>query len=164
MHMRGRAVLWIPLLGLVLLFGYAACGGGGGSGAAPGLDASTFSGTYFWASLTATDESPATDVASGQWGTAVADGAGSMTVNLRTNESGSIMPPGMATVPYTVATDGTWVWRATGVEFTRGGISSDGRIAGGTSLRTGLFPQINLLIRREGTWSTASLNGTYHMC
>ena len=42
-----------------------------------------------------------------------------------------------------------------GFELIRGGVASDGRIAGGATNRAGIGPSINLLIRREGTWSVA---------
>ncbi len=166
MHTRIHVILWVVLLGAGLLLPAAGCGGGGGSSNVipPPVDVSLLNGTYFSAFFLASDEAPATDEALVQWGTAAADGAGGLVVTGSSNENGFINPPGATTYTYTVASDRSWALQQAGMEMIRGGVSSDGRIAGGAVVHSGVPPGINLMIRREGSWTTASLNGVYHMC
>jgi hypothetical protein len=99
-----------------------------------------------------------------QWGTGTADGAGILALNVLANDNGVINPLVTGNLPYTVAADSTWAWQSGTTDVVRGGVSSDGRMAGGASVAPGVSPAISLLIRREGAWTTGSLSGAYHMC
>ncbi len=165
MHRRLHRILWVLLLGTGLLLPTGGCGGGGGSATATvPPDVSLLTGSYFWTVFAATDESPAVDEGLVQWGIATADGAGTLALTASSNESGFINPTASTSYQYTVAPDSTWAWQIGGMDVIRGGVSSDGRIAGGAVVRPTIGPAINLMIRREGTWTTGSLDGAYHMC
>lgn len=149
-------VLLIAAAGLVLSSG--GCGGGDGT-PGPGTDA--FVGTYHYFGLVGA-ETPATLLVA-QWGTVTADGMGSFTLSSTDNNLGAIVGPGSDTFLYTIGADRSIGWRDAGPDFLRGGISANGRLVVLGDSADGRQPAMAVLLRREGTYSVASLNGDYHL-
>lgn len=138
------------------------CGGGGGGGGLPGTPQPTdalFSRTYhrntFYGVVGAQNQ------AATEWGETVADGMGNVGggqiyLNVNGALGGPFVPLGQ---PYSVQP-------GYGLSFggaQTGGISTDGRVAILGETGGGAGAGIVTLLRRQGTFSAASLNGTYHL-
>jgi hypothetical protein len=138
-----------------------ACGSGGG--APTTLSAATLSGLYLAVAFGGQDHLGESDV-----GKATADGAGrlSMAMVVNDGDGGPIGPPLTLGYFYTVASDGTTglSWEgAPGVELMRGGVSADGGCALLATSRPDILPFVQVLLRRGGSYDTASLAGSYRV-
>ncbi len=91
------------------------------------------------------------------WGTATVDAAGMMAVGFENNDNGSYSSGLMTTSATSVAADGTF-----GFEEHEGGITRAGDIAVAGTVPGGA-PGIALLLRKNGTFSDATLNGPFHL-
>ena len=113
-------------------------------------------GTYTVACVTSSITSPANESV---FGTVSADGVGMLTPTIGMNSGGaSLTPPAAGTpFPYSVAADG-----AVNLDGITGGIRSDGSAAVAANVSAGGDPQICVLLRRDGTYSNATLTGDYH--
>jgi len=164
--MRATALfLALSLAGGCLAFGISGCGGG--SGAAPPMASKNlFSGSYDVAAVWGM-QIPVPSRVAGMWGTAVADGAQSVSLAAASNELGVIDPAYLVgTLDYSIGLDRTLGWRSTGGPFLdvwSGGISADGHVAALAGVQPSQ-PGVFLLTRRVGSWSDASLTGDYHLC
>ena len=164
--MRTTALfLALSLLGVCLASGMTGCGGGSGA-PPPTASKNLFAGSYDVAAVWGM-QIPAPSRVAGMWGTAVADGVQSVSVDIASNELGVIDPAYLTgTIDYSIGLDRTLGWRSTGGPFLdvwSGGISADGHVAAVASVQPSQ-PTVFLLTRRVGSWSDASLEGDYHLC
>lgn len=154
-------VLFVAGAGLMLSSG--GCGGGDGGTPGPGTDA--FVGTYYYFGLGGT-ETPSMNLWTG-WGTVTADGMGSLRLSTTSNRLGAVLGPGSDTFLYAIGADRSIGWRDAPADpdFFRGRISPDGRNVVLGEARTGPLtePAMAVLLRQEGTYSVASLDGAYHL-
>lgn len=142
---------------MVLAFGALASCGGGGSGGG-GASLATLSGTYGFVRYAIRDDVP--DEGQAEWGFAISDGAGLITGGFgTTNTAGSLSGPSpVGGDSYSVASDGTIALGPFG-----GGLASDGSAAVLAPIDTNQDPGVLCLLKREGSFTDASVQGTYHI-
>lgn len=139
--------------------------GGGGAGGAPAGGPPVFAGQYVVFALSGNEGLPLSLRAA--WGLATSDGLGGMTGSTQTNDTGVVSLP--APIPdfnYTVGGDRSVTWEEVavpGVDALSGGLSSDGGLLTLASVAAGSDPMMAILARQAGTYTVASLNGTYHV-
>ncbi len=151
----------LVLAAMVLTTG--ACGGSGPSVTIVPAGPQLYSGSYFIAYLSGNDG--ATDVVTCDWGISTSAGLGSLTVDALKNSNAVVTGPfNWGSIPYTIDAARAYKWQAGSNDVQSGGISADGRVGVGATSFNGWDPAINLMIRREGTFSLGSLNGAYHLC
>ncbi len=161
--MRILLLVFVVVLGAGLVLSTGACGSGDGTTTLP-VGPPLFSGTYFFSLFFLSDGAP--DDGRAFWGTASSDGAANWTPTVGQNENGVITAPMTVPLPYqyTIAADRTWTWQQFGTDVARGGITADGRVINAATIAPGSTPGIMMMIRREGSFGLASLNGVYHVC
>ena len=154
----GRSMGWASAAFLL-----AACGGGGGGGP-PAVSVALWDGQYHEALV----QGPGSGVHLGDvtagWAVAAADGAGAFSDTWGYNLDGSIREfpwPGVPDVTYAVDSDRTLHLSTPGGEIARGAISEDGSLALLAPAEDGDGPGIRVLGRREGTWPSHPLSGTW---
>ncbi len=161
---RMFSIALVCLLAAGLVLTTTGCGSGDATtvtdsaGPAP----ETLSGTYFWQAFFGFAGPPVDDVA--QWGTIVGDGAGMLTGGMLThNQGGAVSGPNpISDVPFTVDADNRITLNTS---FTmQGGVSPGGSVCAFTSTGNGSPPLLAILRRQGSGFSTASLNGLYHVC
>ncbi len=93
-------------------------------------------------------------------GVLTGDGAGHFTASMTVNAAGTIgtMTPSGT---YSVGLDGAFTMSGGPPELLQGGLAPDHAAAVMSRLSSGDNPMVALLLRREGTYSTASLSGEY---
>lgn len=164
----------VPVVLAALLPCVGACGGGGGGDPVPPGPEAVLQGVYHaqvlalsWPVSGPGMGDP--EYPSCEWGTATADGAGLLELDLTRNVDGEIDPdPAEATVAYTVDPDGSlgFLDRADpSVRFLAGRVAPDGRLATVAKCVADQQPAVVLLERRDGmSYGDATVSGLYVTC
>jgi fibronectin-binding autotransporter adhesin len=165
-HSLSRGAVMLMIAALITL-STTACGGGGGGGGGGGSSGAAvattadFTGTYCLFGLRIT---PAPLTPNSLWGNWAPDGMGTIVAgSLSENNDGTVNGPnstgdGM----YTISSTGGMTWHDGGPPTFSGGLAAGGSFGGMTVVKTGSNPAIMLTTKKAGTFSNASLSGTYH--
>lgn len=158
---RTELCVWAALA-IPLVFATGACGGGGNGTVTGGSDA--FNGTYFFGAF---EGSAGPAESRSHWGQLTANGAGMVpTITGSTNDEGTIGALGATPFAYALGPAGqlNLMTGGGGVVDQQGGISASGSMAIAAGILASNDPSILFSLRKAGTFSNASLTGTYRYC